>query len=85
MNKEHKIGQCFFTIEPVLDSDKGNDDADNASTIEVSYPENMRSQMLELYFQGPKSGGRDDKAVNWLKIIEPGKCHINFELQEGML
>ena len=60
-----------------------NDD-DRSSTIEVSYPEDLSADILEIYFQGPGPGGSDDKAIEWLKVIEPGKCHIKFESDEGI-
>ena len=93
--KKHKLGQYTFTIEPVthppaqpvLDGET-MDNEEKASTIEVLYPQDIITQMLELYFQGPKSGGgpgKKYKAIERIKMIEEGKCHIKFELAEGVL
>ena len=76
MAKKHEISQTILTVKLM--------DDDRASTIEISYPEGLDTRMLEVYFQGPKSGG-GDKAVEWLKDIEPGKCHIKFESDKGII
>ena len=90
--KKHKLDQCTFTIEPithppaqpVLDEET-MDDEERASTIEVLYPQGINTKMLELYFQGPKSGGGPgEKEIEWIKTVEEGKCRIKFELAEGV-
>ena len=91
--EKHKLGQCTFTIEPithpptqpVLDEET-MDDEKRASTIEVLYPQDITTQMLELYFQGPKSGGGPGKKViERIKTVKEGKCRIKFESAEGVL
>ena len=90
--KKHKLGQCTFTIEPIthppaqsiLDGET-IDDEERASTIEVLYPQGISTKMLELYFQGPKSGGGPgEKAIERIETIKEGKCCIKFELAEGV-
>ena len=81
MIKKHKIHQCVFNIE-LMENDQISDDL--SSTIEVSYPEDLDTGILVVYFQGPGSGGNDDKEIEWLKVIEPGKCHIKFESDGGI-
>ncbi len=65
-----------------MENDEISDD--RSSTIEVSYPEDLNTDILEVYFQGPGPGGNHDKAIEWIKIFEPGKCQIKFESDEGI-
>ncbi len=44
----------------------------------------MDTNMVEIYFQGPKSGGGRDKVVETIRTVEPGKYHVKFESKEGL-
>ena len=81
MVKKHKIRQRVFNIE-LMENDQISDD--RSSTIEVSYPEDLSTDILKLYLQGPGPGGNNYKAIKWIEVIEPGKCHIKFESDGGI-
>ena len=82
-NKKGK--HSSLTVKLINEAENDGSDDDRASTVEVSYPEGLSTHLLEGYFQGPKSGGGSDKAVDWVKDIEPGKCHIKFESDRGII
>ena len=84
--KTHKIKNKVITIEqihamPELHEEEGEGDCD---TIEVVCDPEMETSMLELYFEGPKSGGGRSKTIEMIRTIKPGKYHVKFESIEGL-
>ena len=51
--------------------------------IEVT-GENVYTDVLEMYFQGVKSGGGRDKEVEWIRNVDDGVVHVKFVSTEGM-
>ena len=51
--------------------------------IEVT-GENVNTDILEMYFQGVRSGGGREKEVEWIKIVDDGVAHVKFVSTEGM-
>ena len=51
--------------------------------IEVT-GENVNTDVLEMYFQGAKSGGGREKDVEWIRNIDDGVVHVKFVSTEGM-
>ena len=51
--------------------------------IEVT-GENVNTDVLEMYFQGVKSGGGRDKEVEWIRNVDDGVVHVKFVSTEGM-
>ena len=51
--------------------------------IEVT-GENVNNDVLEMYFQGVKSGGGREKEGEWIRHIDDGVVHVKFASTEGM-
>ena len=52
-------------------------------TLEVSnLPSNVSEDILELYFESPKSGGCDD-AVKAVTFVSPGVAQVQFSTAES--
>ena len=49
---------------------------ENVNTLNVN--------ILEMYFQGVKSGGGRDKEVEWIRLVDDGVAHVKFVSTEGM-
>ena len=83
--KKHKIQGNVVALELIAPPkhEQPLDREDWLSTIEVLYPDSLETKMLEVYFQGPKSGGGEDKEIEWIRNIEQGKCRIKFMSPEG--
>jgi RNA recognition motif-containing protein len=52
-------------------------------TLEVSnLPSDVTKDVLELYFENPKSGGQDG-AVKDVSFVSPGVAHVKFSDPES--
>ena len=54
------------------------------SIIEVTGENISNTDVLEMYFQGVKSGGGKEKEVEWIRHVDDGVVHVKFTSTEGM-
>ena len=93
IHQTHKIkGRLVeITVSEELPQLEEEDDDDTKSVrvdiipdiIEVT-GENVNTDVLEMYFQGAKSGGGREKDVEWIRNIDDGVVHVKFVSTEGM-
>uniref|UniRef100_A0A1X7UHJ5 Poly [ADP-ribose] polymerase n=1 Tax=Amphimedon queenslandica TaxID=400682 RepID=A0A1X7UHJ5_AMPQE len=50
--------------------------------IEVTFDDDIDTDRLELYFESKQSGGKKEKNVESIKIIEEGVIHVKFKSSE---
>ena len=60
-----------------------NDDI-TSDMIEVTGEDVSNTDILEIYFQGVKSGGQREKEVEWIKHVKHGVVHVKFMSSLGM-
>ena len=65
------------------EEDDTNSVNDN-SIIEVTGENVSNTDVLEMYFQGVKSGGGREKDVEWIRHVDDGVVHVKFTSTEGM-
>ena len=92
LQRRHKISGKLIEItvckEPPQHEQEDNDakpvkDSIIPDTIEVTGEDVSNTAVLEMYFQGLKSGGGRDKEVEWIKCVAEGVVHIKFSSTEG--
>ena len=69
--------------QPVEKDDESTKDNIIPDIIEVT-GEDVNTAVLEMYFQGVKSGGGREKEVEWIKHVDDGVVHVTFVSTEGM-
>ena len=94
IQQRHKIkGQLVeITVSEELPQLEEEDDDDTKSVqvdiipdiIEVTGENLNNTDVLEMYFQGVKSGGGREKEVEWIRNIDDGVVHVKFISTEGM-
>ena len=81
MHKEHKLKKTNFSVEVIKETQAPPDHSD--CIIEVNgLNDSMTEEMLEMYFESRKSGGKPDAIEKCLKINE-GTAHLTFNDAEG--
>ena len=82
LQKQHKLKKQIFSIEVVKSiAEPGN----GSVIIEVSgFSSAVSEDMLEMYFESKKSGGRED-AIKKCVIVREGIAHLTFKDSEGTI
>lgn len=83
--KEHKLKGSELQIKYVdIQEDTVSNSEPVRDTLQVSnLPADMSEDILEMYFESPKSGGCVD-AVKEVLLIRPGVAQIQFSTAAGM-
>ena len=84
VKKKHRIGRHRFQVEidhaafpsiqsspPIL-----------VDTIQVT-GDLPAIELLTMYFEGIKSGGKEEKEVESIKTVKEGVVHVKFSTKEG--
>ena len=84
VKKKHRIGRHWFQVEidhPVSPSTLSSLPI-LADTIQVTgdLPD---IELLNVYFEGVKSGGGEEKEVESIKTVKEGVVHVKFSTKEG--
>ena len=81
-----------LALEENKDEKEGEDDDEQESSlhdaiipdlIEVTAADGLESDILELYFESKKAGGKRDKEVEWIEDIGNGTFQIKFSSEQG--
>ena len=76
--KEHKLQGSQLQLKYVEHIQEEIMTYSSDDTLEVSnLPSGTSEDILELYFESPRSGGYDG-AVKSVAVIQPGVAHIQF-------
>ena len=51
--------------------------------IEVTGADGMNNDLLEMYFEGKRSGGGREKEVEWIEDVGDGVIHVKFSEAKG--
>ena len=84
VKKKHRLGRHRFQIKIDHPSSPTTPSSPPilADTIQVTgdLPD---VEVLLFYFEGVKSGGGEDKEVEWIKNVSEGVVHVKFSTKEG--
>lgn len=86
-SNQHRLHKHTFIVEVVAYTDTTdadcNADCNADCTIEVSGYDRMSVDQLELYFESPKAGSKQE-AVKDCAVFSKGIFHITFYDRQGM-
>ena len=85
LHKQHQLKKTNFSVEVIKDTDTPPDAEYSDRIIEVNgLTTSMTEEMLEMYFESRKSGGKQN-AIEKCEIIKEGAAHLTFNDAEGKL
>lgn len=84
LHKQHKLSRQKFNIEVVAEQ-RHLESSDKDCIIEVSgFKSSVSKDILEMYFESKKSGGKDEAVKNCSMVCE-GTARLTFHDPEGVL
>ncbi len=83
LKKSHNVNGNTVQIEYAAKLSDAASGAEQSNTLKICSEHLIDADVLEMYLQSSKSGGGDNKVVEWVKKIEDGVYHAKFESLAG--